>query len=195
MIRPLIAGLCLLAAILTASFYISNNEVEKSTTRPPSAASWPQRIGSELDFDSYEEYVKEQSVVLHHTQEEVVMIAKVIRAESGGIWSLTEQACVAWTILNHADTFGVSISEAIVPGRFAYSVGTPTYDCFGRDLIALAQDVVDRWEREKAGETDVGRVLPKDYLWYHGDGSHNYFRNQYSGGTRWNYSLKSPYES
>ena len=197
--RPLIAGLCLLVAILTTTACNSNKtaevEVVKSTTRP---ASWPERFGLELDItapEKHKEAIEEDPKALHHTEEEIIMIAKVIYNESGAIRSLTEQACVAWTILNHCDAFGVSISEAIVPGRFAYASDTPTYDSFGRDLVALAQDVVDRWEREKTGEMDVGRVLPSDYLYYHGDGRHNYFRNEYSGGTRWNYSLPSPYES
>ena len=54
---------------------------------------------------------------------------------------------------------------------------------------------IHRWSRKKAGKTIVGRVLPKAYKWYAGDGKHNYFRNQYQGGTRWNYSLPSPYEN
>ena len=48
---------------------------------------------------------------------------------------------------------------------------------------------------EKAGMTDVGRTLPSNYLYYGGDGKHNYFRTEWKGGTRWNYSLPSPYEN
>lgn len=40
----------------------------------------------------------------------------------------------------------------------------------------------------------VGRVLPKEYLYFSGDGIRNTFRTQYKGGTRWNWSLPSPYE-
>ena len=77
------------------------------------------------------------------------------------------------------------------PSQFAYIEDTPVLP----ELCALAGDVLERWNREKNGETDVGRVLPQDYLWFSGDGSHNHFRNQYSGGSRWDYSLPSPYES
>lgn len=47
----------------------------------------------------------------------------------------------------------------------------------------------------KDGETDTGRVLPSDYLWFSGDGKHNYFRNAYKGGETWDWSLPSPYET
>ena len=80
------------------------------------------------------------------------------------------------------------------PQQFAYSAGAPTVSDYGYDLVALARDVLDRWSREKAGQTDVGRVLPKDYQWYAGDGKHNYFRDKYRGGSRWDYSLPSPYQ-
>lgn len=56
-------------------------------------------------------------------------------------------------------------------------------------------DVLSRWERERNGETDVGRVLPSGYMWYRGDGVHNHFRDAYKGGTAWDWTLESPYES
>ena len=58
---------------------------------------------------------------------------------------------------------------------------------------------MDRWSREKAGQGNIGRVLPKGYLWYYGDGKHNRFYNNYQAfrsnntAKAWNYSLKSPY--
>ena len=63
------------------------------------------------------------------------------------------------------------------------------------EIKALCEDVLTRWYAEKAGETDVGRVLPSDYMWFTGDGEHNYFRNAYEGGKTWDWSLQSPYKS
>lgn len=124
------------------------------------------------------------------------IIAKTIYGEARGISSATEQACVAWTILNRVDCYGGTVESIVTtPHQFAYSYYFPTVDDNGRDLLSLAKDVLGRWEAEKNGETEVGRVLPHDYLWYAGDGYHNYFRNTYEGGQRWDYSLESPYES
>lgn len=131
-----------------------------------------------------------------YTKTDAVMMAKVMFCESRGIRSKTEIACVGWTILNRVDAGYGTIYQVITkPNQFAYRAGASTTSDYGYDLVALATDVLDRWSREKAGQTSVGRVLPRGYLWYAGDGSHNYFRNKYKGGTRWNYSLPSPYDS
>lgn len=131
-----------------------------------------------------------------YTSTDAMMMARVMFLEARGIQSKTEIACVGWTILNRVDAGYGSISAVITaPNQFAYSASASTTSDYGYDLIALATDVLDRWSREKAGQSNVGRVLPKGYLWYAGDGKHNYFRNQYQGGTRWTYSLPSPYES
>ena len=131
-----------------------------------------------------------------YTSTDAVMMARVMFLEARGIRSKTEIACVGWTILNRVDAGYGSISAVITaPNQFAYRASASTTSDYGYDLVALATDVLDRWSREKAGQTNVGRVLPKGYLWYAGDGKHNYFRNQYKGGNRWNYSLPSPYES
>lgn len=47
---------------------------------------------------------------------------------------------------------------------------------------------------EKDGETEVGRVLPREYLFFTGDGEHNHFRTEWEGGQTWDWSLRSPYE-
>lgn len=131
-----------------------------------------------------------------YTSTDAVMMARVMFLEARGIKSKTEIACVGWTILNRVDAGYGSIQKVITaPNQFAYRASASTTSDYGYDLVALATDVLDRWSREKAGQAAVGRVLPKGYLWYAGDGKHNYFRNQYKGGTRWNYSLPSPYES
>lgn len=136
--------------------------------------------------------------IKYYTNNDVLMLAKVAFCESRGIKSKTEIACIMWTILNRFDTgkYGNSIAAVIkMPHQFAYRNSAPTVSDYGYDLKTLAEDVLSRWNREKNGETNVGRVLPKSYMWYGGNGVHNYFRNAYSGGTRWNYSLESPYES
>lgn len=131
-----------------------------------------------------------------YTNTDAVMMGRVMYLEARGIRSKTEIACVGWTILNRVDDGMGTIQEVITaPNQFAYKSSAPTISDYGYDLVALATDVLDRWSREKAGETNVGRVLPQGYLWYAGDGKHNYFRNKYKGGTRWDYSLASPYES
>lgn len=128
------------------------------------------------------------------TDEEIVMIAKTIYSESRGIYDQAEQAAIAWTILNRADAWGMTPTEVMLqPDQVAYVPSAPTVDDYGRDLVALARDVAERWSREHAGETDVGRVLPAGYLWYWGDGARNWFRDAYRGGSTWHWTWTSPY--
>lgn len=144
-------------------------------------------------FEDYSADADNQPHEPMYTDEDAVTIAKIMLTECGGIESDMEKACIAWTVLNRVDAgYGDTIAAvATAPAQFGYKADTPVRD----DLLQLSYDVLSRWVREKSGEEDVGRVLPEDYLWYSGDGIHNYFRNAYAGGTRWNYSLSSPYES
>lgn len=140
------------------------------------------------------EWLEEQA---YRTETDAAIIAKVIYGEARGVYSLTEQACVAWTILNRSDAGYGSIEEvAKADSQFCYNEDFPTVDDYGRDILKLAYDVLNRWEAEKSGESDVGRVLPADYLWFYGDGEHNYFRNNYNDFSQvWEYELESPYGS
>ncbi|MFB0920445.1 MAG: hypothetical protein QMB62_06135 [Oscillospiraceae bacterium] len=128
-----------------------------------------------------------------YTDEDAAILAKIMYSECGAIKSDTEKACIVWAVLNRVDAgYGGTIAfVATAPMQFGFKANTPVRE----DLLKLSYDVLERWAKEKSGETEVGRVLPKDYLWYNGDGAHNYFRNSYTGGTQWDYSLISPYES
>ena len=122
-------------------------------------------------------------------------IAKTIYGEAL-VCSTTEQAAVAWCILNRVDSDDSYYPDDIIAvitqlGQFhGYDAEHPVLP----ELQELALDVIDRWQREKDGEADTGRVLPQDYLFFSGDGRHNYFRTDWRGGTSWNWSLPNPYE-
>jgi len=128
-----------------------------------------------------------------YSDDDAEIIAKIMYSECRAIPSDTEKACLVWAVLNRVDAgYGETIAAvATAPAQFGYKASAPVLD----DLFQLSRDVLGRWQKEKNGETEVGRVLPKDYFWYYGDGCHNYFRNTYQGGNRWDYSLMSPYQS
>ena len=139
-------------------------------------------------------YLSEYNTVKYYSDDDARMLAKVLYSECRGLPSVTEQACVAWVVLNRVDNEpGVSIKTIITrPNQFAYYSSTPVDE----DLLNLAHDVLARWNAEKNGATYVGRVLPTDYRYFSGDGKHNYFRNAFGGDySVWDYSLPSPYES
>ena len=126
---------------------------------------------------------------------EAQIVAKLVYGEAM-ICSTTERAAVIWCILNRVDSAEAYFPDDIIGAAtqknafFGYAESNPVLP----ELYDLALDVFARWEREKAGETDVGRVLPAEYLYFDGDGWHNHFRKEYTGGATWDWSLPSPYE-
>ena len=106
--------------------------------------------------------------------------------------STTEQAATVWCVLNRVDDSGKDIlSVLLAPNQFqGYDYSNPVEP----ELVALVEDVLIRWEIEDECVGGVGRVLPKDYLWFTGDGRHNHFCNKYKSDVCWDWSLPSPYE-
>ena len=127
------------------------------------------------------------------TNEEIDYIAKTVWGEARGL-SKTHQAGVVWTILNRFDDgrFGKGIIGVVTaPSQFAgYRSGNPV-DQEIRDLVV---DVLDRYTKEKAGVENVGRVLPKGYLYLRGNGKVNLFSKKWNSNDVWNWSSESPYE-
>ena len=118
-------------------------------------------------------------------------IAKTVWGEARGC-SKDQMAAVIWTILNRVEDnrWPNSIIGVITqPSQFhGYNSDWPVTD----DIYNLTVDVLTRWEKEKAGETNVGRILPKGYLYFHGANGINHFRT--SNGKIWDWSLDSPYK-
>lgn len=125
------------------------------------------------------------------TVEEIEMIGRTVHGESNGL-SKMEQSAVVWCILNYVDAGYGTIAEVIThPGRFH---GYYNNSFVPEETRRLVEDVVARWKIEKICDGNVGRTLPSDYLWFHGDGQHNYFRNAYSGEYDiWDWNCYNPY--
>lgn len=122
------------------------------------------------------------------------MLAKTVWAEARGVKSKAQQAAVVWCVLNRVDAggYGETIAEVVsAPYQFAYDPESPVTG----EFLILAEDVLLRWGAEKAGDEDVGRTLPADYLFFDGDGAENHFRKEYEKtGETWDWSLPDPYE-
>ena len=132
-----------------------------------------------------------------YSDEDAIALAKLTWGEARGVPELkvngrvistrTQQAAVMWTVLNRFDAgYEESILEVITAkGQFhGYSEEYPVEE----ELLELAYDVLDRWNAERHGETVV-RGLPSGYLWFHGDGIRNHFRDAYKNGNKWNWSV------
>ena len=121
----------------------------------------------------------------------VYHIAKVVWGEARGCSKL-EQSAVVWCILNRVDAgYGTAYEVITSPNQFAYFREIEPY----QDILDLVDDVLHRWYREKNGETNVGRTLPKEYKYFWGDNIHNYFRINIKDQVYWDWGLPNPYEN
>ena len=128
------------------------------------------------------------------TREEIETLAKIVYQEARGIRENSHKAAVVWCILNRVDDgyWGDTIVEvATYPNAFAWVPDTPVEG----ELVDLVVDVITRWNYEKEGLSNVGRTLPKDYLYFTGDGSYNHFTREWGSTDYWDWSLPDPYNS
>ena len=106
---------------------------------------------------------------------------------------MREQSLVMWTVLNRMDACYDGMSDfwsiLTAPYQFAYYPGNP----YEEYELRIAIDVLQRYAAEKAGVEEVGRTLPKGYLYYWGDGAHNYFGMNGFGNELY-FGLGDPYE-
>lgn len=141
--------------------------------------------------------VSEETMPPLFSDADVAAIAKTVYGEALITHSDMEMAAVAWCILNRVDSAEAFFPDTILgvvtqDSQFhGYSDSHPV----DPHIEWLVRDVLNRWTLEKAGAEDVGRVLPKDYLYFWGDGRHNHFTTEYHAGTTWDWSAENPYES
>lgn len=129
------------------------------------------------------------------TEDDLVLLAQTVYAEADICRTKKEKAAVVWCVINRLDAgrYGDTIREVVTaPHQFAWSEDRPVVP----EYIELAEDVLERWAAEKAGQEDVGRVLPAEYLFFEGDGWVNYFDTSFPvdmGGDVWGWTLPDPY--
>lgn len=157
----------------------------------------------DMQIVQLEDYASNQLVVVRYATEEeqkvyeqeiVNMIAKTVDGEAGGLGK-TQQAAVVWNILNRKDSdrFPNDIISVITqPGQYdGYNESNPVRD----DIVKLVEDVLCRYENEKNGTFvgSSGRVLPKEYLFFRGNGKENIYRTGNSTKDYWDWSWGTVY--
>ena len=124
---------------------------------------------------------------------EVEALAKMLYGEARGIASDMEKAACVWCVLNRVDDprFPDTVLEVLeAPYQCAgYSADYPVLP----ELATLAADVLIRYHAERDGGTNVGRVLPVEYLYFTGDGRNNHFTIGWKDAETWDWCLQNPY--
>lgn len=170
----------LIVLILLVSIITMINLTHKDTEYPEEATV---EVVIE-DQEVIEEYIPDE--------EDVEAIAKTLYGECRGVSSIEEKAAVVWCILNRLDAgYADSVLGVVsAPNQFVgYDEAHPVLE----ELEYIAEDVLIRHYLESKGNTDVGRVLPSDYIYFTGDGERNHFRNEYNSSEYWDWSLDDIY--
>ena len=139
--------------------------------------------------------MEETGVPVYFTEEEVNYIAKTVWGEARGV-SKIQQSAVVWCILNRLEDgyWGNTIKRVITyPDQFhGYHSNYPVTD----EIREVVEDVLMRWNMEKMGVKNVGRTLPKEFLYFHSDKTRlgNVFKTSYGNGDTWYWNCWNPYE-
>lgn len=185
--RTIIFGV-LFGALVLAALVICIGETARATydidisarqAEVHAAAELLRSLGVDEDSEAIVALSDEWWRCEYHTEAEY--IARTLYGEARGC-SETEQAAVVWCILNRVDEgiWGEGVIGVITrPGQFAgYSANHPVWP----ELYEIAQEVLAQWRLEHNGET-VERVLPREFVYFSGNGSYNVFRDR--NGNRW----------
>ncbi len=186
---------------LAADLQDMNERLDILNERIEELDSRVQELSIEEEEDLLE-YHKEAEWPRLYTEEDAIVLAKMLWGEARGIGtyeingncvsSKCQQAAVIWTVLNRYDAGYADTIIEVVTAKNQF-VGYRESNPVDEELMDLVKDVLDRWNNEKHGETDIGRVLPADYMWFRGDGRYNHFRNDYNSKARWGWDLEDVY--
>lgn len=205
MVACVIGGLMRLQAAETVE--VDEDTVGDCAIDPPArgyeeSADWYEETSDEAVESTGDDGDHEDEEPIVVSESDAKLIAQILYYEIGGGTKL-EQSAVAWVILNRVDSeyaYFPDTVEAVCKqsiksnGKevfmFAYRSDAPVRE----DLYEMAVDVLTRWYREKRGETNVGRTLPAEYVYFWGNGRENFFRIEYQGNNYWDWSLPNPYD-
>ena len=150
---------------------------------------YKKHVLEQLQVGWYEtkEQAEQANISSKITKADIADLANVMHSEANGL-STREVAMVAWCVLNRVDVGQGSIHSICNSNQFTRKGNRTKY-------AWLAEDVLKRYYLEKTGVQEVGRVLPKNYLYFTGDGKHNYFRSSFRGSRGLYFpELTNPYE-
>lgn len=129
-----------------------------------------------------EEELRKKEEARRKKAAEIILLARVVYAEARGVRSDEQQQAVVWTILNRVDDlkFPDTIEE-VVNYPNAFTVADEGYlpeldDIYGERILNNVKVAFSAWEEERLyGRISRVRILPKEYLFFYGDGELNYF--------------------
>jgi len=128
------------------------------------------------------------------TEDQAMVLARIMNIYAHGVASQTAQAGVGWAVMNSVDASGKGANVCTVAGNFNYDYNANITDDYGRSLLPLARDILLRWKAGRAGIANNGRVVPGGYYYVLSAGNAIAITTGPNGsGSVWNFSYKTPY--
>jgi len=112
------------------------------------------------------------------TEDCVIVLSRMVWGEARGV-SRNEQKLVVWTVINRLENgrYGNSLIGVVrARGQFhGYSPQFPVTD----EIREMVVDVLLAWDRGEEAKVYPPFAQTSGYLYFHGDGRHNWFRARY----------------
>ena len=153
------------------------------------------RSSADYFMDSLDEVMREELVRSVLSENDEVILAKLLYGEDREN-ALYMRAAIIWCVFNRMDAGHLSVEKVVTHSQFpGYLVGNPVKSW----AVDLVRDVAIRYVLELNGFSSVGRVLPKEYLYYEQPIGKRYHvfktRLKLNDSVHWDWSLPSPYPS
>jgi len=126
--------------------------------------------------------------------DDIIALCKTVIGEAG-TKSPEQMAAVVWCVLNRVDDLAFPDNIADAATQAFQFQGYNWWNPIDPNVEKIVLDVLERWQSEKSGETDVGRILPREYLYFLGDGTVNHYTKSFGADEEWDWSLLSPYQA
>lgn len=143
---------------------------------------------------------KEAKLIKHFPESTYIKGAIMLYGEAGGVDSIVERSGCLWIACNRVlsdNPFFPNDLESVIEQESQFD-GYTIDGTYTKADYDLAVDVFERFYREQNGEPsdEVGRTIPVDYLFFIGDGEHNYFSKTQNGTPYvWGSMFVSPYKN
>lgn len=124
---------------------------------------------------------EEKTLHYEYTDADVDMLAKLVYSEAG-ICASVEQRLIVWTVFQRVDSTDPdfhnmnTIAEVVTePHQFAYDETAPIKD----DIRRMCEEELEKWVIGEAPPTVTPYAPSLPYLFFEGDGYHNWFRAEW----------------
>lgn len=156
--------------------------------------NWNNNNNYNNGFNNYNFYGGILDVYDGSTEDQAMVLARIMNIYAHSVASQTAQAGVGWAVMNSVDASGKGANVCTVAGNFNYDYNTNITDNYGRSLLPLARDILLRWKAGRAGIANNGRVVPGGYYYVLSTGNAITITTGPNGsGNVWNFSYKTPY--